>query len=428
MSLSARLIRLPPASGRRLAGIEGLRAVAATTVLVYHAWFYSNPGGPPPWDGALGSIPLESMAFGVTLFFTLSGFLLYRPFVDAAFEPDRRPNVGNYFRNRALRILPAYWVILLLVSLVLHSALVRDGADLHTGALTNPGDLLSAAFLLQNYRPSTTIIGIGPSWSLAVEAVFYLALPLLGGLALLLARRARDGRDILLASLAPAALMLVIGITGKLASQHLFADPSPAAGWEITWQTVVVRSFWAQADLFAFGMAVAALHVQVARGALHLPSWWRPAAIAVAVPVGVVAALRLAGNNGQLGFPLDNAAIALVTAIGLAFVVMPSAAGGVSRLARGLEVPAAVSLGLVSYSLFLWHEPIFYWLRDHDLIAAGTAGVVLNIVVLFVITVALSVLTYRLVEVPALRLKARATPSGKSDPVTAVTATEQARV
>jgi len=107
---------------------------------------------------------------------------------------------------------------------------------------------------------------------------------------------------------------------------------------------------------------------------------------------------------------------------------MPSAAGGVSRLARGLEVPAAVSLGLVSYSLFLWHEPIFYWLRDHDLIAAGTAGVVLNIVVLFVITVALSVLTYRLVEVPALRLKARATPSGKSDPVTAVTATEQARV
>ena len=46
---------------------------------------------------------------------------------------------------------------------------------------------------------------------------------------------------------------------------------------------------------------------------------------------------------------------------------------------------------------------------------------------LFVITVALSVVTYRLVEVPALRLKARATPSGKTDPVTVVTATEQVR-
>jgi len=427
MSFSARLVRLPPASGRRLAGIEGLRAVAATTVLVCHSWFYSNPDGPPLWDGAAGSIPFESMAFGVTLFFALSGFLLYRPFLVAAFEPDRRPSVAGYFRNRALRILPAYWVILLLVSLVLQSALVRDGSALHTGALTSPGNLLSAAFLLQDYRTSTTIIGIGPSWSLAVEVVFYLALPLLAGLALLLARRARNSRGILLASLAPAALMLVIGITGKLAAQHLFANPGPGGGYDATWHTVVVRSFWAQADLFAFGMAVAAVHVQVARGALRLPSWWRPAAVAVAVPVGIIAALRLAGDNGQLGFPIDNTAIALVAAIGLALVVMPSAAGGVSRAARGLEAPAAVALGLVSYSLFLWHEPVVYWLRDHDLVAPGAAGFVLNTAVLFVIAVALSVVTYRLIELPALRLKKRTAPGGKSDPVTAVTATEQAR-
>ena len=136
MSFNA-IVRLPPASGRRLAGIEGLRAIAATTILVCHAWFYSNPDGGPLWDGEAGSIPFESMAFGVTLFFALSGFLLYRPFLVAAFEPDRRPSVSAYFRNRALRILPAYWVILLIVSLVLQSALVREGADLHTGALTN---------------------------------------------------------------------------------------------------------------------------------------------------------------------------------------------------------------------------------------------------------------------------------------------------
>ncbi|HET6831561.1 MAG TPA: acyltransferase, partial [Solirubrobacterales bacterium] len=302
------IVRLPPASGRRLAGIEGLRAVAATTILVSHAWFYSNPEGAPLWDGEAGSIPFETMAFGVTLFFALSGFLLYRPFLVAAFEPDRRPSVAAYFRNRTLRILPAYWVILLLVSLVLQSALVRDGADLRPGALTNPGDLLSSALLLQGYQPSTTITGIGPSWSLAVEVVFYLALPLLAGLALLLARRASGSRGILLATLAPAVLMLVIGISGKLAAQHLFANPGPGGGYDNSWHTVVVRSFWAQADLFAFGMAVAAVHVQVARGALRLPDWWRPAAIAVAIPVGIVTALRLAGNDGQLGYPIDNTA------------------------------------------------------------------------------------------------------------------------
>ena len=407
MSLSSRIVRIPPSTGRRLAGIEGLRAIAATTILVCHAWFYSNPDGPPLWNGEVGSIPFESMAFGVTLFFALSGFLLYRPFLVAAFEPDRRPSVSAYFRNRVLRIIPAYWVILVLVSLALQSALVRDGSDLHTGALTNPGDLLSAAFLLQDYRPSTTIIGVGPSWSLAVEVVFYLLLPLLGALALALARNARGSRGILKASLAPALLMLLIGISGKLAAQYLFANPGPGGGYDNSWHTVVVRSFWAQADLFAFGMAVAAVHVQVARGALRLPDWWRRAAIAVAVPLGIVAALRLAGDDGQLGYPIDNTVIALVAAIGLALVVLPTAKGKPSRSALALEAPGAVALGLISYSLFLWHEPIVYWLRDHDLIAAGALGFVLNTVVLFVITVSLSVITYRLIEVPALRLKSR---------------------
>ena len=409
MSFNA-IVRLPPASGRRLAGIEGLRAIAATTILVCHAWFYSNPDGGPLWDGEAGSIPFESMAFGVTLFFALSGFLLYRPFLVAAFEPDRRPSVSAYFRNRVLRILPAYWVILLIVSLVLQSALVRDGADLHTGALTNPGDLLSAAFLLQGYRPSTTIIGIGPSWSLAVEVVFYLALPLLAALALSLARWARSSRGILMASLAPAALMLVIGITGKLAAQHLFANPGPGGGYDNSWHTVLVRSFWAQADLFAFGMAVAAVHVQVARGALRLPDWWRWAAVAVAVPLGLAAALRLAGNDGQLGYPIDNTAIALVAAIGLALVVLP-AGGRPPRSPAGsrprrpwpsASSPTASSSGTSRSSTGS---------ATTTSIAPGPAGFVLNTVVLFVITVALSVVTYRLIEVPALRLKSRTAPA-----------------
>jgi peptidoglycan/LPS O-acetylase OafA/YrhL len=221
-----------------------------------------------------------------------------------------------------------------------------------------------------------------------------------------------------LASLAPAALMLLIGISGKLAAQHLVANPGPAGGYEADWHTVIVRSFWAQADLFAFGMAVAAVHVQVARGTLHLPSWWRPAAIAVAVPVGLAAALRLAGNDGQLGYPIDNTAIAFVAAIGLALVVMPTAGGGVSGAARGLEAPAAVALGLVSYSLFLWHEPVVYWLRDHGLVAAGTAGFLLNTAVLFVVSVSLAVITYRLIEVPALRHKSRVRSTPKASPAT----------
>ena len=399
-------MRVPPSTGRRLAGIEGLRAIAALTILVSHAWLYSSPDGVPLWEDGWGSIPFETMAFGVTLFFALSGFLLYRPFLVAAFEPERRPSVADYFRNRALRIVPAYWVILLLVALVLQSALVRDGGDLQTGALTNPADLLSAALLVQDYRPSTMIIGIGPAWSLAVEVVFYLVLPLLGGLALALARNARGGRRTVVALLVPAVLMLLVGLSGKLAAQYLFTDPA-SGGYDSSWYSVVVRSFWAQADLFAFGMIVAVIHVQVSRGAIELPSWWRWATVGVAVPLGLVAALRLADVNGQLGHPVENTAIALVAAAGLALVVLPGASGGHSRLTSMLEAPAIVGLGLVSYSLFLWHEPVVYWLQDHGLTASGTFGLIINIVVLFVVAVSLSAVTYRLIEVPALRLKKR---------------------
>jgi peptidoglycan/LPS O-acetylase OafA/YrhL len=81
---------------------------------------------------------MPDLAFGVTLSFVLSGFLLYGPFAAAVLRNDRPPDLAKYLRNRALRILPAYWVILLLVAFVLQSAFVRDGhGNLDHGALTD---------------------------------------------------------------------------------------------------------------------------------------------------------------------------------------------------------------------------------------------------------------------------------------------------
>jgi peptidoglycan/LPS O-acetylase OafA/YrhL len=97
----------------RLSGIEGLRAVAALAVLTFHVVLFSP---------AVGSLPLQlphhgervfsGLRFGLTLFFVLSGFLLYRPFVAAAMAKRPLPSIRDYLRRRALRILPAYWVIL----------------------------------------------------------------------------------------------------------------------------------------------------------------------------------------------------------------------------------------------------------------------------------------------------------------------------
>ena len=69
-------------------------------------------------------------------------------------------------------------VILLILALVLQTTLMRspDGALVY-GAITDPAELLRTGLMVQNYDPGTLGIGIGPAWSLAVEAVFYLVLP-----------------------------------------------------------------------------------------------------------------------------------------------------------------------------------------------------------------------------------------------------------
>jgi peptidoglycan/LPS O-acetylase OafA/YrhL len=394
-----------PSSGRRLAGIEGLRALAASSVLIYHAWLYSDPDGSPVGLDTAAAIPFQSLALGVTLFFVLSGFLLYRPFVRAALSRERLPSVGAYFRNRALRILPAYWVILALAGLVLQTTLLRNGATLEAGALTDPRDFLSTALLVHNYAPGTVVTGIGPAWSLAVEVVFYLFVPLLGALALVLSLRARGARSLLAAALAPAALMLLIGLSGKLVAATLVTGSGPDGGWAADWHSVLVRSFWAQADLFAFGMVVAVLHVQAERGALRLPDGWRTIALAAAVPLGLLAAVRLDLVDGQFSYLPENTVVAAAFAALLALVIFP-VRGGPSRLTRRLEAPMIVWVGLISYSVFLWHEPVVRWLEAHGLVAGGAIGLAINIAVLAIVSGGLATLTYRFVERPALRHKA----------------------
>jgi peptidoglycan/LPS O-acetylase OafA/YrhL len=129
-----------PAS--RIAGIEGLRAFAAGAIVVLHAFSIPAAAGVIVNSGWLtvASIPLNA---GVTLFFVLSGFLLWRPFASAVASGRDLPSLSRYARNRTLRILPAYWVVLAVSALVLQSVrLVPVSAHPLSGALHDPKLLL----------------------------------------------------------------------------------------------------------------------------------------------------------------------------------------------------------------------------------------------------------------------------------------------
>jgi peptidoglycan/LPS O-acetylase OafA/YrhL len=337
----------------------------------------------------------------VTLFFTLSAFLLYRPFA-AAIARDTEPlSTRAYLRNRMLRIAPAYWVILFACALVVGMVTLPAGAGV--GRLTDPLALLESALLVQNYRPSTLGVGIGPAWSLAVELVFYFALPLLVFAAARLARRANDRRGRVLALLAPPLFLLVLGLTGKFVAGTVLPAP-PTAGYNNDWHSVVERSFWAQADLFSFGMVAAVLYVELIDNRLRLPTYWRSAATALGLLIFIPCAWTM--NMGEHSYLLQNTGQALALALLFAAIVFPDpAAPRPLRAVRLLESPLLVAVGVASYSVFLWHLPLVDWLADHGLTFTGWGGLLLNTLIVAVVVGALSALTYHFVEKPALRRK-----------------------
>ena len=124
------LVPVPPTgTTRRLPGIEGLRAVAASAVVLHHVWVFD--GGVRIGEDGGADVIFLNLALGVTLFFALSGFLLYRPFAAAIARAEALPSIPAYLRNRALRILPAYWVILLASAFVLATAATRARRGRH---------------------------------------------------------------------------------------------------------------------------------------------------------------------------------------------------------------------------------------------------------------------------------------------------------
>ena len=215
---------------------DGYRALAAGAVLLLHVGVAS---GFAFRHSDLGQYVFR-LDVGVAVFFLISGFLLYRPFVAAHLAdggPGPRP--GDYFRGRFLRIFPAYWVALTAVVLFQHGPMHR---------IHDLGDFLSYYLLLQQYTVAHHFGGIQQAWTLSVEISFYVFLPLWALAIRALARRASNRLAVELGGLA------VLYVTG-LVWRGLFAhfDPSHA-----NLGLHVLPAFF---DEFALGMALAVVSV-----------------------------------------------------------------------------------------------------------------------------------------------------------------------
>jgi peptidoglycan/LPS O-acetylase OafA/YrhL len=384
-----RAARTPPLSvepSEYLGSLESLRGVAAWSIVTYHVWLFSS-GARLHWNLGPLTLLMQPLQSGVTLFFVLSGFLLYRPWA-----ASRGPRLGRYLRNRALRILPAYWFILTVATLA-GAAIVRTSATWKLAGHLDPGRLLASGGLVQGYRPSTVFTGLPPAWSLGVEMAFYLLLPLA---ALLAARSAW----------LPPALLLGLGFGGKIGLN--VAGLQGTRSFAPTWSSALSHGLLSHADLFGLGMCAAALYAR----------WETPPAWIRAKSIGRLLA--------YVGLPWTVAAYYLVDPYlydsGVAFFCALLLLRVLGRDERSLlETGLARAAGRISYSVFLWNYPLLVFLAAHGLLAPGHGPLALlaNAAIVFASVAVLSTFTYRYVEAPALRLKAKRTDYKQAIPASA---------
>lgn len=389
---------------KRFPLVDSLRALAALSVLAFHASFASSVTDPA---SALRPFVMH-LDVGVTIFFLISGFVLYRPFARAHLSGEPRPATGRYALRRALRIAPGYWVALTVVA----AWLALSGVFSAGGAATYYG-------FGQIYRADTFAGGMVQAWSLGVEVVFYAFLPVYALLVRRLLRAADPVRRIrgelaCLAGLFGLGLAWNVGALAALDSLDkgdypwLFAPP-------------------AFLTHFAAGMTLAVLSVAVHERGVR-PRWlpvverspwlaWGGAAAAF-----VVLSLGVSVDPGELtdvGWVARNL-LGGVVALGL---LLPAVFGSQrrDRVRRLLGHRLLLWLGAVSYGIYLYHLAVVTQLEG--LGQGGRSAYVLLVVASTAGAALLAWLSYRFVERPAMRLASR---RARSQPPLPEPATEPA--
>lgn len=335
----------------RSARIESLRAVAALAVLAFHILqFTSGPLAPIEHAGRLG----------VFLFFALTGYLLFMPFARHLYADGNAVDLVRYARNRALRILPLYYAVLIVLLVVAHGG----------GTLTQ---WVRFGTMTQSFFGDTVLNNVdGPMWSLAVELQFYALLPLLA-----------------------LAFGWLVRTPARAAGAVVLMGTASIAVWELKvhgqWPAAARWGYSLPANLFAFtpGMLLALARLELGnRPSIRLPS--STLLIAAAVAVWVVAA-----------YVDDRASLIAAPAsfLLLAAVVLPVRDG---RTARLLDLRVLTTIGLASYSLYLWHVPVIRLLARHaDPSLAGLLALSLAA------CVPIALVSYAVIERPFLRMRGR---------------------
>jgi len=331
--------------------VDGLRAIAVLSVLLFHGGVAALSGG----------------YVGVDVFFVISGFVIATKLVEEIEEG--KFSIANFYVRRVRRILPALVVVILLCCTAASFFFLPDALYDFSRSVVATAVFLSNMFFWKNsgyFETGALDRPLLHTWSLAIEEQFYIVIPIALFLFMVYARR---WTFTLFAIAAAASLGLSIFVTDKAPTANFFVLPTRA--WELLLGVLVALAPWAPTSnrILRELIAVAALAL-IGFAVLTYTSATPFPGLAAFVPTFGTAALIYLGKDGEPSF-----------------------------VAKALGLRPVVAIGLISYSLYLVHWPIIVFARYALLRDLAGWEIVAVVAASFV----LAYLSYRYVETPFRR-------------------------
>lgn len=404
-----------------IAALDGVRAIACLTVLDYHINLMTRDTH--IWNPTnsshlfLSAIALAG-ASGVTLFFVLSGFLLFMPYVKAMLFDNDWPATRQFYLRRVLRIIPGYYVALFVMILVIHPEYLQPDH------LRDLGLFLT---LFMDSIPETFQKLNGPFWTLAVEWQFYLLLPLLSILFAFIVHRVDTG------SLRRRIWTLTFCLLGLFAwglfSRYwgVYFTNHPTETFLVPRPVLNVLMFFLYGydgkflEDFAIGMLVSLCFVYAQHRSFGQRFNRRMRRLSPYLwGVGILLLMLMAMWNFNQGYPhtwafldslhytfnwLGEGSIALGFGLCVAAILF-----GPVGLQWFFTLAPLRWLGLISYSLYMWHLPLLIFFMTnvgYRIEGSGLPGYGLYLLWALLVIVPISFLLYIFVEKPFIKLSDR---------------------
>lgn len=398
-----------------IAALDGVRGLAILFVIIYHInWI--NRHYEELWDwhtNPLASSIAIAGGTGVTLFFVLSGFLLFMPYAKALLSGSRRPLARSFYVRRALRIMPGYYLSLFVLILI-------EGRDYLLPA-NWPKLFLFLSFLMDSSRATFRTLN-GPYWTLAVEWQFYMIMPLLMLVFFLLVRRVPLQKRFLAVTL---CLLGVIALSLSIRFWGYYYQFNPTRTFLVPRSVLNVILFFAFGIIgkltedFAVGMLASLCYIyaqslptehRFVRGMRRWSFWlW-----GVGLLILVFSALWHFQSDPTTPawpflnplMPYYNGLNEVVLALGYSLCILAILFG--PRQLQWFFVWTPLRwIGLISYSLYIWHLPLFQFLGFLLAYIPGLPfypGYALYWVWAVVVIVPFCLFVYILIEKPGMKL------------------------